>query len=216
MVKWLVGLFASISTVFTGETNKPIAAPPLNTAIISYQETYHAPSVADPGNFPWAKQITETKTLLTVELPLQKATPILTPTPKPTPTPPSPPPPPPPTTADIYLANPEPVLDWYVPITLKRSSNDGDYSIPEMTFTREFWRIEVLAYWAPKESALLTEKDYFKLEVYEKGTDKLIYTMVSGTDKSIHKFQAFKKPGMYYFKTYLKSPSEFEITFTYH
>jgi len=59
MLKWLVGLFASISAVFTGETNKPIAAPPLNTAIIAYQETYYVPVVADLGNFPWAKKVAE-------------------------------------------------------------------------------------------------------------------------------------------------------------
>lgn len=208
MLKWLIGLLASVSSVFTNGANKPNVAPPLNSAIIAYQETYYVPAVADLGNFPWAKKISS-----------EVQTSVI----KPTPPPPAPSPPPPPTpvsppapVGDPYLANPEPIVDWYVPTTFRRDSTDTG-ALPEMTFNREFWRMEILAYWAPGTlSKTSVEKDYFKLEVYEKGTDKLIYTMTSGVEETIHKFQAFKKSGTYYFKTYLKNPSQFEITFTFH
>lgn len=219
MLEFLIGLLASVSSVFISGANKPNAAAPLNTAIIAYQETYYVPAVADLGNFPWAKKISsEVQTLITKTTP---AEPI--PLPAPLSPPSSPPPPPTPVlppapvpVGDSYLANPEPFVDWYVPTTFRRDSTDNS-ALPEMTFNREFWRMEVLAYWAPGAlSKTSVEKDYFKLEVYEKGTDKLIFTMTSGTEETIHKSQAFKKPGTYYFNTYLKNPSQFEITFTFH
>ncbi len=205
-MKILAGLLAFISGFFTG--NSPRSQPPaiLNTAVIAYNQTYFAPAVAEPGNLPWAKKVAANNE---ETIKLSSATP-------PTQIPPSPPPPSPAPAGNPYLAIPEPAVDWYVPITIQGKSIDGNGTLPEMIFEREFWRIEVLAYWAPGESIKLpVEKDYFKLEVYEKGTDKLIYTMTSGTEDTIHKFQAFKKPGTYYFKTYLTNPSQFEITFTH-
>lgn len=210
MLKWLIGLLASVSSVFTNGANKPDAAPPLNTAIIAYQETYYVPAVADLENFPWAKKVITEPIIAPVPVPVPPPAPTLPPPP------PAPVLPPPVPVSDPYLANPEPVVDWYVPTTFRRDSTDTG-ALPEMTFNREFWRMEILAYWAPGTlSKTSVEKDYFKLEVYEKGTDKLIYTMTSGVEETIHKFQAFKKSGTYYFKTYLKNPSQFEITFTFH
>ncbi len=219
MLKWFTALLASVSSLFVA-TDRPNVAPPLNTAIIAYQETYYVPAVTDPDNFPRAKS--STAVIDNQEVVVKKEVKI-TPPPAPIPTPPAPPvaPPPAPTlpptpVGDPYLANPEPIVDWYVPVTFRDNSANATGILPEMTFDREYWRMEVFAYWAPGGiSKSPVEKDYFKLEVYEKGTDKLIYTMTSGIEDSLHRFQAFKKPGTYYFKTFLKNPSQFEITFTF-
>lgn len=227
MFKWIISLLASVSAIFTAGTNKSNIAP-LNSAIIAYQQTYYAPAVADLGNFPRAHK-TAGETALTES---EKAAPITAsvisqpksfpspnPIPTPTPTPPlSAPASPAPTIPpqDSYLATPAPIVDWLnMNLTLKGNGLDGDRTLPEITFDREYWRIEVFAYWAsnsmPPKPA--TEKDYFKLEIYEKGTDKLIYTMTSETDDAFHKYQYFRKPGTYYFKVYTKNPSEWEISF---
>ncbi len=217
MLKWLIGLFASVSSVFTTGANKSNIAPPLNTAIITYQETYYAPVVADLENFPWAQKISsEVQTLIAKPTPAKP-----TPLPAPLPMSPPPPPPPPPLSAppqDPYLAIPEPTTSWLsMNLTLRGNSNDPDNprTLPEITFDREYWRIEVFAYWAsdvipPKPPV---ENDYFKLEVYEKGTNKLIYTMTSGSNEAFHKLQALRKPGIYYFKVYSKNPSKWEMSF---
>ena len=216
MFKFLSGLLASISSIFISDASKP-ATPPLNTAIIAYQETYYAPVVTNPENFPWVKS-TDIVSVVVAPRPITMP-----------PTPPTPAPPvlitPVPVTPvvsvkpqDIYLANPEPVISWLnMNLTLRGASNDIDNprTLPEVTIDREYWRIEVFAYWAadvipPKPDV---EKDYFKLEVYEKGTDKLIYTMTSGTDNAMHKFQSFGKAGVYYFKVYTKNPSKWEMSF---
>ncbi len=211
MLEWLIGLLASISSVFVIGVNKPNVAPPLNTAIITYQETYYAPVVTDLGNFPWPKKISSE-----VQTSIAKPTP-----PSPAPLPATPPPPPPPLSAppqDPYLAIPEPITSWLsMNLTLKGNSNDPDNPriLPEITFDREYWRMEIFAYWAPDviPPKPLVENDYFKLEVYEKGTDKLIYTMTSNSNEAFHKSQAFRKPGTYYFKVYSKNPSEWEMSF---
>lgn len=213
MLKWLIGLLASVSSVFVTGANKPDVAPPLNTAIIAYQQTYYAPAVADLGNFPLTKKISEVPASITKLIPIK----------------PTPPPPSPTTTSaiippvstppqDPYLAIPEPITSWLsMNMTLKGSSNDVENPrvLPEISFDREYWRIEIFTYWAPNEiSKPAVQNDYFKLEIYEKGTNKLVYTMASGKDESIHKFQAFRKPGKYYFKVYTKNPSAWEISFT--
>ncbi len=220
MLKFLIELFASISSVFISGANKPNVVPPLNTAIISYQETHYAPAVADLGNFPWAKKISsETKpTPPPPPAPAPAPSPLpslpsLTPTPTPTPTPPVSTPTPP---QDPYLATPEPIISWLnMNLTLRGISSEGDRTLPELTFDREYWRIEVFAYWAPDiiPPKPLIENDYFKLEVYEKGTNKLIYTMTSGSNEAFHKLQALRKPGIYYFKVYSKNPSKWEMSF---
>lgn len=211
-MKFLAGLLASISGFFAGNSSPELQPLPLNTAIVAYQQTYFAPAVAEPGNFPRAKGSnisTPAEPKIVIE-PAPVPKPVLLPSPPPQIVlPPIP-------AVDPYLANPEPIVDWYMPVTFRRDSIDNS-DLPEMTFSREFWRMEVFAYWAPGSlSKTSVEKDYFKLEVYEKETDTLIYTMTSGTEETIHKFQAFKKPGTYYFKVYLKSQSQFEITFTFH
>ncbi len=215
MLEWLIGLLASVSSVFINEANKPNVAPPLNTAIIAYQKTYYAPAVADLGNFPWAKKISEGQILITkpiLSLPLLPTPPPSLPPSSPTMPPVSAPPP------DQYLAIPEPITPWLsMNLTFKGDSNNPDNprTLPEVTFDREYWRIEVFAYWAPNVTPPKPDiqNDYFKLEVYEKGTDKLIYTMTSGSSEAIHKLQVFRKPGIYYFKVYTKNPSEWEISF---
>ena len=215
MFKWFTTLLASISSVFVAD--KPGIAPPLNVAAIAYQETYFAPVVADLGNFPRAK-------IIEIATPAPAPVTVATPTPPPTPPPASPPTPPPASilppapVGDPYLANPEPITPWLsMNLTMVGDSNDSNNprTLPEISFDREYWRIEVLAYWAtniiPPKPAI--QNDYFKLEVYEKGTDKLIYTMTSDNSETSHKFQSFRKPGVYYFKVYTKNPSQWELSF---
>lgn len=208
MFKWLIELFASISSVFISGANKQSVAPPLNTAIIAYQETYYAPVVADPENFPWAKSI-ENKNQKVAKKIVAPSAPLVT-TPQ-LPTPPLPPPPP----QDSYLAIPEPIVNWLrKDITLKGTSFDNERTI-DIDFDREYWRIETFAYWSPNVTPPKPPviDNYFKLEIYEKGTNKLIYTMTSGTDEVFHKLQSLKKPGRYTFKVSTQPISEYEINF---
>ncbi len=208
MFKFLSGLLASIASIFVSDADK-LPPPPLNAAIIAYQETYFAPVVADLGNFPRAKS------LVVVDNKRQeketKTTPTIAPPPAIAPTPALPP-------QDLYLATPEPIVSWLsMNLTMVGDSNDPNNPrvLPEITFDREYWKVEVFAYWAPTivPPKPDMQNDYFKLEVYEKGTDKLIYTMTSGNSDASHKFQAFRKPGIYYFKVYTKNPSTWELTF---
>jgi len=210
MLKFLAGLLASISSIFISGANKQNVVLPLNTAIIAFQETYYAPAVADPEYFPWAKQVSEMQTP-TVKPTITKTKPAMSPPPPPTSTTPISEP------EDPYIVKTEPIINWLaMNLTLRGTSSEGNRTLPELVFNREYWRIEVFAYWAPEVIPLKppVENDYFKLEVYEKGTNKLIYTMTSGTESALHKFQSFRKPGTYYFKTYAKNPSRYEITFT--
>jgi hypothetical protein len=215
-MKYLISLLASLFSLL-GTANKSNIAPPLNTAIISYYETYYAPAVAEPGNFPKAKTVkiengSSEKTVSTPATPVVTTPPpVVAPTPPPAPVISAPP-------QDPYLAIPEPITPWLsMNLTLAGNSTDSDNPrvLPEISFDREYWRIEVFAYWAPNVVPPKPDmqNDYFKLEVYEKGTDKLIYTMTSGSNETIHKFQAFRKPGMYYFKVYTVNPSQWEMSF---
>ncbi len=211
MFKWFTTLLASISSLFVAGANRPSIAPPLNTAIIAYQETYHAPVVADPENFPRAKTM-ESVTKEPIVPSVTLVPKLILPPPPPTPIVPAAPP------QDPYLAMPEPITPWLnMNLIMVGDSNDSNNprTLPEITFDREYWRVEAFAYWAPNiiPPKPDIQSDYFKLEVYEKGTDKLIYTMVSGDNETIHKFQAFRKPGTYYFKVYTKNPSKWEIGF---
>ncbi|MBI2635649.1 MAG: hypothetical protein HYW79_03895 [Parcubacteria group bacterium] len=213
-MKFLFDLLASISSLFVLQANKPenIHVPPLNTAIISFQDTYYASAVADPDNFPKTNSVTIVK----------KSTPVVVPPPVAQPTPPPPPPPPPAPVVvlppeDPYVVKTEPIITWLnTNFGFTGTSSEGDRTLPELTFDREYWRIEIFTYWAPTvvppKPAL--EKDYVKIEVYEAGTNKLIHTITSGNEESSHKFQTFRKPGKYYLKVYSKSPSQWEIAFT--
>lgn len=213
LMKWLSGLLASISSIFIATADKTVEQAPLNTRPISYQETYYAPVVADLGNFPQIKQNTKTEA------------PAVT---KPRPVAPPPPPSPSPAASapqpviappqDTYLVNPEPITSWLsMNLTLTGNSNEPENprTLPEITFDREYWRIEVFSYWAPDVVPPKPDmqKDYFKLEIYEKGTNKLINTMTSGSEDFVHKFQTFGKAGTYYFKVYTKDPSKWELSF---
>lgn len=202
-MKFLAGLLAIISGFFAGDSPPELQSPPpLNTAVVAYHQTYFAPAVAEPGNFPWAKKI------LIVAPPPLPAPPVLPPAPAPV-IPVAEP-------EDPYVVKTEPILSWLsMNLNFTGTSFDGDRTLPEITFNREYWRIEVFAYWAPGviPPKPTLEKDYVKIEVYEAGTNKLVYTMTSGKDESFHKFQSFKKPGKYYFKVYSKSPSQWEIIF---
>lgn len=210
-MKFLAGLLAIISSFFAGDSSPESQPLPLNTAVVAYHQTYFAPAVAEPGNFPWVK-----KTSISTNVPA--------PTPVVTPPPPTPVLPPTPTPVipvaepeDLYVVKTEPILSWLsMNLNFTGTSFDGDRTLPEITFNREYWRMEVFAYWAPSviPPKPNLEKDYVKIEVYEAGTNKLVYTMTSGSDESFHKFQSFKKPGKYYFKVYSKSPSQWEIIFT--
>lgn len=225
-MKFLAGLLAFISSLYTGESqynnSKPLA--PLNTAIISYSETYFAPAMVEPGNFPRAKTVTlinqtpinqseNIKTSITPKIVLEPVpTPnIILSVPLPAPLPVAVPP------IIEYVSKTEPVIDWLsTNFSFIGTSSEGDRTLPELTFDREYWRMEIFAYWAPNTTSPkpAIEKDYLKIEVYEAGTNKLIHTITSGSDESLHKFQSFKKAGKYYFKIYSKSPSQWEIIFT--
>ena len=210
MFKWFTTLLASISSIFTAGADRPNVPPPLNTAIIAYQNTYYSPVVADPENFPRAKIMEDTP----------KEKPIKAPAPPPPPPPPPAPAPIVPTVPphDPYLTTPEPIVSWLsMNLTFMGNSNDTENprTLPEVLFDREYWRMEVFSYWASDVTPPKPEiqNDYFKVEIYEKGTNKLIHTITSGKDESMHKFQSFRKPGTYYFKAYTKNPSKWEISF---
>ncbi|MEK7578523.1 MAG: hypothetical protein AAB456_02295 [Patescibacteria group bacterium] len=211
MFKFLIGFLASVSSVFTNGANKSNTAPPLNTAIIAYRETYYVPVVAGLENFPWAKKNSETKTSTTKSIVVIKPT-IMPPPQQTTP------PPPPTEPEDPYLSKQEPAINWllmqFTPngymMPIKGSS---DQTFSNFSTDREYWKIQVDANWISPNpnSKLPVEKDYFKLEVYEEGTNKLIYTMTSGTEEWYYKSQTFRKPGKYYFKIYSHIYGKYEI-----
>lgn len=225
-MKFLSGLLAFISSFFVvGEPPSKISAPVIfNSNFIAYQETYFAPVVAEPGNFPFTKKIITGKTNEEVNQ-KQSETPKAEKPTVPTIVTPielSPPPVPvvvlpPAELEDPYLPKTEPVTSWLsANLSFLGKSSEGDRTLPDITFDREYWRAEVFSYWAPDVTPPkpAMEKDYFKMEVYESGTNKLIYTMTSGVNDSMHRSQVFKKAGKYYFKIYSKPPSQWEITFT--
>lgn len=231
-MKFLSGLLAFISSLFiAGESpSKPSTPISLNIDPIAYQETYFAPVVAEPGNFPFAKKLNNkesdsprslapettiptppTPVIIPVQLPIQTI--ITPPTPPPTPIVVLPPAEP----EDPYLPKIEPITNWLsANLSFLGKSSEGDRTLPDITFDREYWRAEVFSYWAPDVvlPKPAVEKDYFKMEVYESGANKLIYTMTSGVNDSMHRSQVFKKAGKYYFKVYSQPPSQWEITFT--
>lgn len=230
-MKFLIELFASISSLFFSQTNKPDnnIVSPLNTAIISFQNTYYTPAVADPDNFPKAKSVVlaiqdtkvETKPVIKNSSP-----PVVVPLPT-LPTPPlptSPPPPPPPApivnTGDPYILQNTAFIDqsiqWLkMDFSLNGSIYDGERSLSNIKIDREYWKVDVFTYWAPgvQPPRPPLEKDYFKLEIYDDENNKLIYTMTSGNDENIHKSQIFKKAGKYTFKASSKTNGQYEVNF---
>lgn len=228
-MRFISGLLAFISSLFVaGEQPSKLPAPVvLDSRLIAYHETYFAPVVAEPGNFPFTKKQTTNKESELLKSPVVIKVPIPTPviTPPaqimpPTPAPATPAPVvvlPPIEQEDPYLPKIEPITDWLsANLSFLGKSSEGDRTLPDITFDREYWRAEAFSYWAPEVTPPKpkVEKDYFKMEVYESGTNKLIYTMTSGVNDAMHRSQIFKKAGKYYFKVYSQPPSQWEITFT--
>lgn len=223
-MKWITTILATISVLFDNQSTKIEVPVSLNSAIIAYTETYYAPAVADPDNFPYAKAVQFVATEKPKKEPPKKETKPVTPVPVPqliqqTLPPVLPPPPLPASPApvgDPYIALIEPVTPW---LRMDFTFGGHGFETPQprefsiIKIDREYWKIEVFAYWAVDITPLKppVENDYFKLEVYEKQANKLIYTMTSGKEESFHKFQVFKKPGEYYFKTYTKPIMKYEI-----
>lgn len=211
-MKFLAGLLAFISSFFAGDSPpKPQSLPPLNTAIISFQNTYYTPAVADPDSFPKAKSVVSA---------IQDTNPVVIPLP----TPPTPPPPLAPVdtvdTIDPYIPKNTLFIDqstqWLkMDFSLNGSIYDGERSLSNIKIDREYWKVDVFTYWAPgvQPPRPLLEKDYFKLEIYDDATNKLIYTMTSGNDENIHKSQIFKKAGKYTFKASSKTNGQYEVNF---
>ncbi|GEM_PF-3168116 len=221
-MKWLIGLFATISGLMAGESKAPQPMP-LNTAIIAYQETYYVSAIASPGNFPRAKQIRST---LVEEIKKETTVkPVLIPLPQPE-IPSTPPPPLPPVlpalvdTGDPYIPNNTLFIDqstqWLkMNFSLNGSIYDGERSLSNIKIDREYWKVDIFTYWAPgiQPPRPPLEKDYFKLEIYDDENNKLIYTMTSGNDENIHKSQIFKKAGKYTFKASSKTNGQYEVSF---
>jgi len=218
-MKFLSGLLAFISSLFIAGEPEPKTLSPvtLDTNLIAYHETYFAPAMAEPGNFPFAKKTNkDPNSLQSSNLKIEPLAPVI-----------APPPPiepvvpvvvlPPAESEDPYLPKIDPITNWLnANLSFLGKSSEGDRTLPEITIDREYWRIEVFSYWAPDvmPPKPAIEKDYFKIEVYEAGTNKLIYTMTSDIDEAMHKSQIFKKAGKYYFKVYSKPPSQWEMTMT--
>ena len=99
--------------------------------------------------------------------------------------------------------------------SLNGSIYDGERSLSNIKIDREYWKVDVFAYWAPgvQPPRPPLEKDYFKLEIYDDENNKLIYTMTSGSDENIHKSQIFKKAGKYTFKASSKTNGQYEVNF---
>ncbi len=211
-MKFLAGFLAFISSFFVGDS-PPNPRPPLNTAIIAFQETYFAPAVAEPGNFPWAKNSA-----------LSSPAPSVPTTPPPPPPIAPPPPTPPPTpidTGDPYIPQNIPFIEQstqWLKMDFSLNGNiydNAEHSLYNITMDRKYWKADVFAYWAPGvlPPRPPLEKDYFKLEIYDEATQKLIYTMTSGNEENIHKSQIFKKASKYTFKAFAKTNGKYEINF---
>lgn len=220
-MKFLAGLLAFISSFFRAGDLPPQSQPlpPLNSSIIAFNETYFAPAVAEPGNFPFIKTVT---IAATEDAPKEPSKPIV----------PLPPPPTPPALAPAIVLPPVDTGDPYVPqnipfvdqstqwLKMDFSLNgniydNAEHSLSNITMDREYWKVDVFTYWAP---GILPprpplEIDYFKLEIFDEGAGKIIYTMTSGNEENIHKSQIFKKAGKYTFKAFAKTNGKYEINF---
>lgn len=228
-MKFLAGLLAMVSSFFAGDSPpESQSLPPLNTAIITYNQTYFAPVVAEPGNFPFTKIA---KVAAIEDAPKEPSKPIAPP-PPPSPKPPAPapvpaapipvtPPPPPAEPEDPYIPKNIPFIDQstqWLKMDFSINGNiydNAEHSLTNIVIDREYWKVDVFAYWAP---GILPprpplQKDYFKLEIYDEEAKKVIYTMTSGNEENPHMSQIFKKPGKYTFKAFAKTNGKYEITF---
>lgn len=211
-MKILSGLLALISSLLAGNSSLKLESPLLlNAAIISFHETYFAPAVAEPGNFPWAKKtVTLTKPEKVVK---SDSLALLKPIPY-TPIPII-------NTKDPYIPQNAAFIDQsthWLKLDFSLNGNiydNAEHSLSNIAIDREYWKVDVFTYWAPGviPPRPPLEKDYFKLEIYDTDTNALIYTMTSGDKENIHKSQIFKKAGKYTFKAFAKTNGQYEITF---
>lgn len=216
-MKFLSGLLAIISSFFAGDSSIESQLPPLNTAIVAYHQTYFAPAVAEPGNFPWAKKTSVSTPAPVIAPPLPPPVLPLAPAPIAPPLPP----PAPIDMGDPYIPQNIPFVDQstqWLKMDFSLNGNiydNAEHSLANITMDREYWKVDIFAYWAP---GILPprpplEKDYFKLDIYDEEAKKVIYTMTSGNEENPHLSQIFKKPGKYTFKAFAKTNGKYEINF---
>lgn len=225
-MSFLAGLLAALGSIFAQEPK----IQPLNTAVITFSQTYYAPVATSPDILPGSKNL---KATIVDTEPKEKS---VAKNPKPTPPPPPPPapapvvtpPPAPPLAAaivapvvtppapvgDPYLAKPEPIINWLkMDASFMGDGFEGTREFSPITIDREYWKIDVWAYWISINPTIKTpvEQDYFKIEVYEVGNSMPVFSAVSGKEEAFHVYQSFKKAGKYYFKTYTKPVSKYEM-----
>ncbi len=218
-MRFFIGILAALGSIFAQEPK----SQPLNTAVITFAQTYYAPAVTSPDILPGSyKNLkativdTEPKEKSVAQEPKPTPPPPPAPAPVVTPPPAPPPPAPPAPVGDPYLAKPEPVINW---LKMDSSFMGDGFETPQprefspITIDREYWKIDVWAYWVSINPAVKTpvEQDYFKIEVYEVGNNTPIFSATAGTEEGYHVYQSFKKPGKYYFKTYTKPISKYEL-----
>lgn len=218
-MKWLATILAAISVLFNNEAPKVETPVSLNTAIIAYTDTYYAPAVADPDNFPYEKTVKFVAAEKSKKE-MKPTTPILIPQPMP-PAPLTLPASSTPQQSDVYLATSEPVgVNWLHLFAFPNGHSlpikgNEDQTLSGFITDREYWKIQIDVNWvSPNPNAKLpAEKDYFKLETYEEGTNKLIYSTSSGNEEWFYKTITFRKPGKYYFKIFGHPYSSYAIDF---
>lgn len=224
-MRYFIGLLSTLGSLFA---NEPVVQP-LNTAVITFSQTYYAPVATSPDILPGSYKNLKANI---VDTEPKEKTVVKNPKPTPPPPPPAPAPvvvpPPPPLaaaivapvvtppapTGDPYLAKPEPIINWLkMDVTFMGDGFEGTREFSPITIDREYWKIDVWTYWLSINPTTKTpvEQDYFKIEVYEAGNSAPIFSAVSGKEESFHVYQSFKKAGKYYFKTYTKPVSKYEI-----
>lgn len=214
-MRFLIGLLAALGSLFAREPK----TQPLNTAVITFAQTFYAPTVTSPDILPGSYK--DLKATIVDTEPKEKS---VAQNPKPTPPPPAPAsvitPPPAPELApavpagDPYLAKPEPTINWLkMDASFMGDGFEGTREFSPITIDREYWKIDIWTYWVSISPTFKTpvEQDYFKIEVYEAGNSTPIFSAASGKEEGAHIYQSFKKPGKYYFKTYTKPVSKYEI-----
>ena len=217
-MRFLAELLAALGSIFAQEPK----IQPLNTAVIAFSQTYYAPVATSPDILPGSY-----KNLKATIVDTESKEKSVVKNPKPTPPPPAPPatvvtpppaPEPPPAlpvpVGDPYLAKPEPIINWLkMDYSFMGDGFEGTREFSPITIDREYWKIDVWVYWISINPTIKTpvEQDYFKIEIYEVGNSTPVFSAVSGKEEAFHMYQSFKKAGKYYFKTYTKPVSKYEI-----
>lgn len=237
-MRYFIGFLAALSSLFAQEPK----IQPLNTAVITFSQTYYAPVATSPDILPSSyKNLkativdTDTDAGPKEKSAAQKPKPTPPPAPLPAPAPVITPPPTPPLAAaiiapivapapapstssgqagDPYLAKPEPIINWLkMDVSFTGDGFEGTRKFSPIAIDREYWKIDIWTYWINLNPTIKTpvEQDYFKIEVYEVGNNTPVFSAVSGKEESPHIYQSFKKAGKYYFKTYTKPVSKYEM-----